>query len=212
MISTDGTRNVLAILLKDVEIILAKSGFMLRSNILRKSNMEICRKLTDNLLATEITIFSVSGCRDSSLRHAISRKSLTKFSSVEKKGVNSLIKMEKVRGQRWCFTINNFNDIEEDNVRKLADNEYIKSVIAEEEHLDEGTPHIQGYLHTTKRVYASVVKNWLGGRAHIELARGSEKENWDYCTKEDQVIVEKKKKSYKDQLKIRQMTKRLKNF
>lgn len=101
---------------------------------------------------------------------------------------------KRVRAQRWVFTINNFTYEEEEAVRALETNDKVKSVVAEEEHIDdpEQTPHIQGYIHTTVQVYKTVVERWLGGRAFIEQARGSEQDNWKYCTKEGNVIVEKK--------------------
>ena len=101
---------------------------------------------------------------------------------------------KNTRARRWVFTINNFTYEEEEAVRALELNEKITTVVAEEEHLDdpEQTPHIQGYIHTNALVYRTVIERWLGGRAYVEIARGSEKENWDYCTKENQVIVEKK--------------------
>ena len=101
---------------------------------------------------------------------------------------------KRERGVRWVFTINNFTYEEEEAVRALETNDKVKSVVAEEEHIEdpEQTPHIQGYIHTTVQVYKSVIERWLGGRAFIEIARGSEQDNWKYCTKEGNVIVEKK--------------------
>ena len=99
--------------------------------------------------------------------------------------------MKRVRARRWVFTINNFTYEEEEAVRNLEINEDVEAVIAEEEHLEEGTPHIQGYLRTIRQIDRSVVLRWLGRRAHIEVAMGSEVDNIKYCTKEDQVIVEK---------------------
>nr|QIV13138.1 replicase [Po-Circo-like virus] len=99
--------------------------------------------------------------------------------------------MQRVRAIRWCFTINNFTYEEEEAVRNLELNPEVDAVIAEEEHLDEGTPHIQGYLRLKTKKDMTVIQRWLGGRAHLEVAMGSEMDNIKYCTKEDQVIVEK---------------------
>lgn len=104
------------------------------------------------------------------------------------------------RAKRWVFTINNFTYDEEELVRNLEINPLIETVVAEEEHLNEGTPHIQGYIHCNKQIYRTVVENWLGGRAFIEVARGSEKDNFDYCTKEQQVIVEKRNPKFEKEL------------
>lgn len=96
------------------------------------------------------------------------------------------------RAMRWVFTINNFTYEEEELVRQLEFNDNINTVIAEEEHLEEGTPHIQGYINTKKQVYRTTVERWLGGRAFVEQAKGSEASNWKYCSKEDTVIVDKR--------------------
>lgn len=95
------------------------------------------------------------------------------------------------RGTRWVFTINNYTDIEEDLVRSLETNTDVKVLIAEVEHLDEGTPHIQGYIRFYTRVYRTTIERLLGGRAFIEAAKGSEADNIHYCSKENQIIVEK---------------------
>ena len=94
------------------------------------------------------------------------------------------------RAARWVFTINNFTVEEEDLVRNLGNNPDVKYIIAEEEHLEEGTPHIQGYIHMKDRKRRNQIETLLGGRAFIEVARGSEEENVRYCSKEDQIIIE----------------------
>lgn len=99
--------------------------------------------------------------------------------------------MQRVRATKWVFTINNFTYEDEEAVRALETNEEVDAVIAEEEHLEEATPHIQGYLRTKRQINRCVIERWLGNRAWIERAMGSEMDNIKYCTKENQVIVEK---------------------
>lgn len=95
------------------------------------------------------------------------------------------------RARNWVFTINNFNEADEDWVIGLADDDDVKRIIAEHEHLDEGTPHIQGYVSFTRQVYRTEVERRLGGRAWVQLAVGSVQQNVDYCSKEGLVIVSK---------------------
>lgn len=51
----------------------------------------------------------------------------------------------------------------------------------------EGTQHIQGYCHYKNAVSFNTVKGCLP-RAHIEKARGSPEQNYDYCTKDGDYI------------------------
>lgn len=93
--------------------------------------------------------------------------------------------------RNWCFTINNFSEIDEDCVIDLADRIDVLRVIAEHEHLNEGTPHIQGYVSFSEPKQRETVQMLLGGRAHVEKALGGWKQNVRYCSKENQVIVSK---------------------
>lgn len=95
------------------------------------------------------------------------------------------------RGRNWIFTINNFNEDDENHVINLAEDDDVNRLIAEHEHLEEGTPHIQGYISFTRRVYRTEVERRLGGRAWIQIAVGSLKQNVDYCSKEGLVIIAK---------------------
>lgn len=95
------------------------------------------------------------------------------------------------QGKNWIFTINNFNEADEDYVIGLADDDDVHRIIAEHEHLENGTPHIQGYISFTRRVYRNEVERRLGGRAWVQIAVGSLKQNVDYCSKEGLVIVSK---------------------
>lgn len=97
----------------------------------------------------------------------------------------------RARNRNWCFTINNFDEREEELVINLYDNPEVNRVIAEHEHLIEGTPHIQGYVSFYVPKLGEYVKNIIGGRAHVEPACGGWKQNAEYCTKENQVIVSK---------------------
>lgn len=95
------------------------------------------------------------------------------------------------RARNWVFTINNFNEADEDCVIGLSDDDDVQRIIAEHEHLDEGTPHIQGYVSFYTPQWRVNVLTRLGGRAHLEPAMGGWKQNVAYCTKENLVIVSK---------------------
>lgn len=97
---------------------------------------------------------------------------------------------KRIQACRFVFTINDFTYEEEQAVINLSNQPGIAYAIAEEEHLEEGTPHIQGYVHFNYKKDRKNVEKMLGGRAYIEVARGSEIENIEYCKKENQVILE----------------------
>lgn len=50
---------------------------------------------------------------------------------------------------------------------------------------EEGTPHLQGYVRFKNHVRFTTIKNALP-RAHIEKAKGSDEQNYVYCSKEGQ--------------------------
>jgi len=49
-----------------------------------------------------------------------------------------------------------------------------------------GTYHLQGFVCFDNRKAFSTVKSLLGQRCHIEVARGTIQQNYDYCTKQDE--------------------------
>lgn len=115
------------------------------------------------------------------------------------------MKSERVRATRWVFTINNFTQEDEEAVINLPEQDWCKAVIAEEEHLEDGTPHIQGYM-VTDRKDRSAISKYLNSHAYIEVARGSSYDNWEYCSKEDQIIIEYNKPSQADNKPHRSLT------
>lgn len=95
---------------------------------------------------------------------------------------------ENIQAKNWVFVINNFTQDDVDNVMALENN--CDAIIAEYEHLNEGTPHIQGYVSFSKRMYRSQVSRLLP-RAFLEKANGGWTHNWAYCSKEGNVFIEK---------------------
>ena len=51
------------------------------------------------------------------------------------------------------------------------------------------TPHLQGYLQLSQRSTVGKVRAFLPG-AHISGARGSYQQNFDYCTKDGDFVVQ----------------------
>lgn len=97
---------------------------------------------------------------------------------------------------RWCFTWNNYDNNWKETLNQLNRVQKIKYLIAEEEVAPTtGTPHIQGYVRFDKVVHKNSLTA-LNIPWHIEIAKGSESANFEYCTKEsddpenDQKVLE----------------------
>jgi len=96
------------------------------------------------------------------------------------------------QGRHWCFTLNNYTEDDlmfmvalgqaaNDETRRELDYFIVGVEIAPQ----TGTPHLQGYMVTTKRLYFSAAKRLLGGeRLHVEGAKGSSAQNREYCSKD----------------------------
>ena len=82
------------------------------------------------------------------------------------------------RALRWCFTINNFVT---EPVFVADTMDYLVYGI---ERGESGTPHVQGYVRFKARKVLSVVKRLIDERGHYERAKGDERANRTYCTKD----------------------------
>jgi len=100
------------------------------------------------------------------------------------------------RSLRWCFTLNNFTDLEESLCRSFAESHTVFLIFGRE-HVDPGsgsrspgsdppTPHLQGYFELKQRARLSELRKFpCFKRAHFEPARGTAEDSISYCTKED---------------------------
>lgn len=89
-------------------------------------------------------------------------------------------------GVQWCFTINNYSDVDLVTVKSFADSDCRYMVYGLEVGAS-GTPHIQGYMQLKKKKRLSWLKKNFHSTAHLEQAKGSMAENKAYCSKEGQV-------------------------
>lgn len=89
--------------------------------------------------------------------------------------------VKPLRSRSFCFTIAN----PEDDLDLVNNDDIIYAVWQMEICPDTGTPHYQGYFYTQNKKNIFQAKEYLCNKAHIEIARGSPKENFDYCTKSD---------------------------
>jgi len=84
-----------------------------------------------------------------------------------------------MRATGWCFTINNYTFEEMDACINLPMDYKVFGF----EVGNKGTPHIQGYLYHHNKVSMRQIKKLLS-RAHIEKAKGTPQDNYNYCTKD----------------------------
>ena len=87
-----------------------------------------------------------------------------------------------IRSRTWCFTLNNPTP-EEKKYIKENDLKEFSYIIVGEEVGEQGTPHLQGYIEFENQRTFKAVKKLLP-RCHIEKAKGTGKQNRDYCSKE----------------------------
>lgn len=85
------------------------------------------------------------------------------------------------RARAFCFTINNWTEELLTNCLDVID-PAVYSVIGFEEAPTTGTKHIQGYVYYNNAHTFQSMKKKLKG-AHLEIAKGSAKQNRDYCIK-----------------------------
>lgn len=104
--------------------------------------------------------------------------------------------MVRIRSKRWCFTLNNPTQEEEDLL--LTQGEEIGNdsnlmipltylIFGKEYGQGCNTLHFQGYLELKKKLSLSSVKEFLT-RAHWEKAKGTGQQASDYCKKDGDFV------------------------
>lgn len=86
---------------------------------------------------------------------------------------------------RWCFTFNNYNDGDVNDISSKVPN-LCKRYIIGKEVGESGTPHLQGYVEFIKKCRP---KNLFSEKIHWEKAKGSALDNANYCSKDGNVIL-----------------------
>lgn len=85
------------------------------------------------------------------------------------------------RAHAFCFTVNNPTVADKQRVRDLPGARYL---IWQVEKGEQGTPHIQGYVWLKRQIVLTSFRKLIP-RGHIEVAKGSPKQNQAYCSKEE---------------------------
>nr|QKI29033.1 Rep [Lactuca sativa CRESS virus] len=85
------------------------------------------------------------------------------------------------KSRNFTFTINNPTPGDDLEIELLKG--HAKYFIYGRERGELGTPHYQGYVQFPHPVRCSRLSSLLS-RAHVEVAKGNAKQNYDYCTKD----------------------------
>lgn len=89
--------------------------------------------------------------------------------------------------KRWCFTLNNYTELEISSIVPIIQEHCFCSIIGKEVG-ENGTPHLQGYIEFKKkrRPMELFIK-----RIHWEKCKGNREDNVAYCSKDGVVIFSK---------------------
>lgn len=94
-----------------------------------------------------------------------------------------------IQGTRWCFTLNNYTNEDEEYLSTfLSDDAIIRYGIYGREVGESGTPHLQGFVVYQRTVtWTRAVSDLGGDRVHVERARSNSATNIAYCKKQHSV-------------------------
>lgn len=92
--------------------------------------------------------------------------------------------MTDIRCRAWCFTLNNYSEMEYDAIHNLSQEKYQYIIVAKEVG-DSGTPHLQGYIYFANAKSMSATKKLLGARCHLEGVKGTPEQASNYCKKDN---------------------------
>lgn len=84
----------------------------------------------------------------------------------------------QMKARAFVFTLNNYT--EDDRVAVL--NSVCKYMVVGKEVGEQGTPHLQGYIHYGTQKSVATLRGLIP-RAHIEVAKGNASDNQKYCSK-----------------------------
>lgn len=88
------------------------------------------------------------------------------------------------RGKYWCWTLNNYTQLEKANIDSIVDRGSAAYVIYGIETSASGTPHLQGYIEFTIRKSHVAAKSAISRRAHVEPRRGTQTQAIEYTMKD----------------------------
>ncbi len=97
--------------------------------------------------------------------------------------------------KRWHFTLNNPTANELRHGKEMLTTDSCEFVVVGTEVGDRGTPHLQGFINMKAKMRLTTMKRWLSGRAHFDVAKGTDLQNDEYCSKEGDIYMRIKEPS-----------------
>lgn len=94
------------------------------------------------------------------------------------------------KGRKWCFTVNNWTEAEHSALKELFELRKWLFIIGKETGT-KGTAHLQGYVEMKNPISFLSMKKSIP-RAHLEKAKGTPKQNFDYCSKDNDFVTNMK--------------------
>lgn len=93
------------------------------------------------------------------------------------------------RSRRYTFTLNNYTDKSEADLKDLYESERATYIIyGKEVAPSTGTPHLQGYIHLRNPMSMSSLQKKIPG-IHLEISKGTVKQNKEYAEKDGNVTT-----------------------
>lgn len=90
------------------------------------------------------------------------------------------------RSRGWCFTLNNYSESEKNAVIDCCENADRSAYVVQEERGENGTPHLQGFVHFANQVSFSTIRQW-NPRIHWERTH-SVAASVAYCSNPDKRV------------------------
>lgn len=88
------------------------------------------------------------------------------------------------RSKYWVFTLNNYTDTDQQNLRALGNATGTQYLVFGREVARSGTPHLQGFICFTQRKRRTQAQALISTRAHLERTQGTPQQASDYCKKD----------------------------
>lgn len=92
--------------------------------------------------------------------------------------------ISQTRGRSWCATLNNYTEEQYKEMQKFIEDNCRYGIIGKETAPTTGTEHLQCYMNFKNVIRGSYILQRFRG-IHIEICRGTEEQNIDYCQKEE---------------------------
>lgn len=92
--------------------------------------------------------------------------------------------MPCLQARFFCWTLFGYDEAELDSLRTRLQDTQVRYAVFGHEVTKEGKPHLQGYIAFKNKKSFTAAKKILSDKAHLEVCKGNEKQNYEYCSKD----------------------------